>query len=223
MKTIRQPLPIAAAIGTALLAFSAPANADEWNNEITLRAGTLGPGIEYSRRINDYVSVAASWHGAKYSYQETLDEIDYDLGLKLSTTAASVTLRPFGGATRITAGLINNGNGLTVSAVGQGSYEIGDEIYSASEVGQLSGSVTFDKRAAYAGIGWDLGGERTALTVDIGVMFQNSPTLSLSADGLAAQDPEFMAELAKARSDAQSDLDAFTHYPVIAIGLRRRF
>jgi len=69
-----------------------------------------------------------------------------------------------------------------------GNYRIGDQTYTAAAVGDLKGSVKFDKFAPYFGVGWESdrpGVKGWRFISDAGVTYLGKGRASLSASGAA--------------------------------------
>ncbi len=78
---------------------------------VALRASTLGMGVElgYTLPVAN-LSARIGWNGYGYDSSDTIEGIDYDLELDLSSVIAMVDWRPWGQVTHFTAGLVSNGN-----------------------------------------------------------------------------------------------------------------
>ena len=99
------------------------------------------------------------------------------------------------------------------------TYEIGGTTYTAAEVGTLSSKTSFASTAPYLGIGYDfslLG--KVGLNLDIGVLWQGSPDVTLTADGLFAEDADFLASLESERQELEDEVKDFKAWPVISLG-----
>ena len=133
---------------------------------------------------------------------------------------------PFAGSFRITVGAFYNDNrfNLTGQPSGAGSYTFNGTTYTAAQAGSVNANVSFNSIAPYIGFGWGDGGSGAGLhfTSDFGVMYQGSPSASITATGAAA-DPALAKDVAAAQSKLQSDLNSFQWYPVIQLGLVDRF
>ena len=55
--------------------------------------------------------------------------------------------------------------------------------------------------------------------MDLGVLSQGDPSVSLSASGALAGDPSFEADVAAERVDLQADIDGFDLMPYASLGL----
>lgn len=209
-----------------LIIFVQPAAAGNSGVALGLKGGTLGAGVEATVRLTDKLNFRVG--GNQYSKDETgtEDGIEYDIELDLSSAAALFDWHPFGGVFRITAGALLNGNELNFEARSALTYDIGDETYTAPEVGQLDGKIDFDDVAPYASIGWgNAVGENKNITFsfELGAVYQGSPNVDLTATGTLASNSTFQAELQKEEDNLQDELDEYEIYPVAAIGISYHF
>jgi len=196
------------------------------NFSIVVKGSTLGAGVEaetaFSRAIGGRVGV----NYFTYGYSGTEDDIDYDFDLGLMSVTALLDWHPFKGSFRISGGVIYNGNNLDAKAKTSATYDIGDTTYTGAELGTLKGKIDFNTIAPYLGIGWDTSfGKKNAFgfIFEAGAIYQGSPQVDLSADGPIASDPTFQEDLSKEEDNLQDDLEKFTVYPVVAIGVSYRF
>jgi hypothetical protein len=135
---------------------------------------------------------------------------------------------PMKGAFRLVAGVVIADNKVDVVGrpAGNTTFEINNTIYTAAQVGSLTGTGKFGNDVApYLGLGWTT--HRTVkgfgFFSDLGVMFSGSPTVALKASGPISTDPTFQSNLAQEGRKVNDDLEAATVYPVIRIGLMYRF
>jgi len=193
-----------------------------------VKVGTLGPGAEAAIALSDFLGIRFGANYLPLEYEGTFDDVDYDVDLTLRSVSALIDVHPFKGAFRISGGVVYNGNELESEATPTSPIEIGDVTYltPATQVGTLKGEVDFDDIAPYLGLGWDTSfGKEGAFgfIADLGVMYQGSPEVELTANGTLAGNPAFQAELAKEEKNIQDDLDDFKFYPVISVGFSYRF
>lgn len=193
---------------------------------IGIKAGTLGAGIEVGTTLGDHFGVRISAQHFTYDYDDAIDGIDYNLDLELNSFAAMLDWHPFADSFRLSAGALYNANKLDAQANPAVNYDIGGITYTATDAGRLIGSVEFDDFAPYAGIGWDTSFDKEyglGFLLELGVLFQGSPNVNLTADGALTDDPAFQAELEKEEASIQDELDEFKFYPVVTAGLIYRF
>jgi len=104
------------------------------------------------------------------------------------------------------------------------AFNVGGTLYSAADVGSLQSTTSFDSTSPYLGIGFDFDlFDKVGLTLDFGVLWQGDPRVSLSADGLLASDPTFLAALEAERQELEDEVDSFKAWPVLSIGFNFSF
>ncbi len=202
---------------------SSPVKADD-NLWLGVKAGTLGLGAEAIWRPLPWFDLRGGINRFDYDEQGSQSGINYDATLELSSLYATANFRVAMTPLRFTAGLFANNNELKLISLDAPSFDIGDTTYTAAEVGTLRSRTSFDSTSPYAGIGFDFGlFGKVGLNLDVGVLLQGDPRVSLTADGLLAEDPSFMDSLEIERSELEEDLDKFKAYPVISLALNFKF
>ncbi|MDU0355538.1 hypothetical protein RS130_18030 [Paraglaciecola aquimarina] len=213
---------------------------------LSVKVGTLGPGLELDYRVNDYFNFRLQ--GNSFSYDDDFEEdgIDYNGELDLSNYGILLDVRPFGGTFRFTGGAYSNSNELRGSATSDGSeiFEIGDQEYRGSSGDKplaLEASVALGSgTAGYFGLGWG-NSDPTGwmFSFELGVLFSGTPEVELNYSGTAERvgDPNssfdvtgdsaeaqlFRAEINKEKANLEEDISDFEYYPVIALGIGYRF
>ena len=196
------------------------------SNSLGLKISTLGAGLEAERSFSHSISSRIGINYFTYNYVATINNIDYNFDLNLMTVSALVDWRPFKGRFRISGGVMYNDNHLDADAKSATTYNIGNAIYTNFEVGNLTGKIDFNDITPYLGLGWDPSfgkDKRFSLLIDMGVVYQGTPEVNLSADGSNANDPTFQNNLQQEEDDLQSKLDGYEYYPVVGIGCSYRF
>lgn len=219
MKTLRIP----AALALLGLFAALPAQADD-NLWFGVRAGTLGLGLEATWRPVPYLDLRGGVN--RYSFDDDRSEagITYDGEFDLDTWYATLNLRAPMTPFRLTAGYFRNNNEVSLASRGGDTIEVGGEVYPIEQVGTLSGAVTFDSGAPYAGVGMDFRiFDTVGLSFDLGVMFQGEPRVGLSASGPIASDPLFQESLETERRELEAELEDYDLYPVAMIGFHWNF
>lgn len=210
-------------LGLLVVLCSPTARADD-NLWLGVKAGTLGLGVEATWRPLPWFDVRGGFN--TYDYDETGSQagINYDATLELQTLYATANFRVPASPLRFTAGLFSNDNELKLISLDSGSYDIGGTVYTADEVGTLTSRATFDSMSPYAGIGFDFGlFGKVGLNLDVGVLLQGDPRVSLSADGNLADDATFMAALEEERVQLEDEVDKLKAYPVVSLALNFNF
>ena len=101
--------------------------------------------------------------------------------------------------------------------------DIGDDTFSAADVGTLQSVTSFDSTAPYLGVGYDFEiFGKVALNLDFGVLWQGEPTVSLEATGLANAPADVQAslttELEAERLQLEEEMNDFKAWPVVSLG-----
>ena len=209
----------------AMIFCATPVFAGTGDFGVGVKAGSLGAGAELSKAFSDKFSIGLGINSYKYKTAKTESNVDYDFKFELQSVSLLGNYHPFGGVFRFTGGVLYNNNELKLDGKPSAgsTYNINGVTYSASQVGTLTGALTFNKTAPYLGIGWgNRPGGKLGLSADIGVLYQGSPSLSLNATG-ALSDPTLASDLEQERKSAESDLNNLKWYPVLSVGLYFRF
>lgn len=213
-------------IAAILVLLGAPLTANAEGFALTLKGGTLGFGLEGTKSLSSRTNLRVGINNYTYDFDATESGIAYDFELELRSYSLLFDWHPLASAFRVTAGLFSNKNEFNMGATSTGSQTIGNTTYTASEIGALSGQVSFKSGAPYIGVGW---GNAVAkdkgfgFNVDLGVLFQGSPEVTLAATGTAASSGSFQSDLRREEQELEDDLDSFKTYPVVSFGVSYRF
>lgn len=162
--------------------------AETVSGSIGLRLGTSGIGLDYTLPLNDYVDLRAAGNFGSLSRDESYDDIDYEMDYNFSSVAAFADIRPFRGGFRVTAGGYSSAPDADLSGGDPDNvrtYNIGDETFNAQIA--LDGDADLGSFAPYLGIGWGgtTGKRGFGMSLDVGVMFADSPDVTLNVTGTA--------------------------------------
>lgn len=213
---------------SVLLSFGAGCT-DTGRFAVSGKTGTLGLGGEFTAGIATNVNARVGLNMFDLSLDgQEIEDVEFDLGVDLSSFSALVDWHIFSDSFRVSSGLISMDNSVDLKARGASGVlqDIGDGSYDWSEIGTLSGSIESDDVAPYLGIGWGnplTHSKRWGFTCDFGVAFTGSPDISLTADGILASDAAFQAELAELKGDIEDFFDSFKLYPVMSLSFFYRF
>lgn len=211
-------------LAVASLFFAAPAEADKMFG-IGVKAGTLGIGVEGTWRPPvPWLDFRVGANAYDYSDNGTYSSIPYDGTLALDSYYATANLRfplsPF----RVTAGIYDNGNELQLASSGSGIYEVGGIPFDAADVGTLRSVASFPGTSPYFGVGFDFTVlNKVGLNLDFGVLWQGEPDVTLTADGIIADDPFFQAALEQERLDLVDEVSDYKAWPVVQLGFVYNF
>jgi outer membrane protein W len=200
-----------------------------WDTSSTaggIRFGTSGFGLELIQSLRDNVNTRFGLNFYHGTYDTTRDEVEYDIDVNLQSWTLLLDWYPSNSEFRVSGGFLYNGNNVEVLGKPAKAMRIGDTKYTPAEIGTLTYKADFRKFAPYLGIGVSNANRKDrqwSFTFDLGVIFQGSPDMQLSANGLLASDPIFQEELRKEEADAKDEIHNIKYYPVIAFGVTYRF
>lgn len=213
-------------VAMAVIAGFAKSAAAQGGLAIGAKVGTLGPGVELSGYLVENLNIRGGFNYLPYSYEFEDGGINYDADLTMQSGLILLDWHMFGNNFRLSAGLTINDNMLEGTGTTTEPEEIGDNLYTPAELGTIKGKATFDQLAPYVGIGY---GNAVADDVslsfifDLGVIFQGTPDIELTADGTMANDPQLQADLKEQEKEFQDEADVFKIYPVLSFGIAYYF
>lgn len=214
-------LRLIAAAATAAFVLPAAANAFELDY-IGARAGTLGVGGEIAFEVNPFLTVRGVAQGGTFSYDDTVDGIEYDGDLKLGSYGIHADFKIIP-SLYATVGVYANNNKLDLTARPTGPTEIGGMVYTPQQIGTLTQKTTFEKTVPYLGLGWRTGIGPAEFNLEAGAYMQGAPKVSLTADGSISGNPAFQDDLDREAAEIEDDLKDFKVYPAISAALRFKF
>jgi hypothetical protein len=178
-----------------------------------VRAGTTGLGADIAWDIAPTLSARLGYSGGKVGYDVDTDQVRYEGDVKLSNLNALLDFAPLGPFFRISGGVVFNDNKYDVRGTSTSGVP-----------GSLTGTVKSGKSAApYLGIGYGrVSGTGVNFYADLGVIFQGTPSATLTADctGLnGGQCSALQGQVAAEEARLQDELKNFKYYPVLNIGL----
>ncbi len=217
-----------------LLALVMGAEAAWGDSGLSLKVGTPGIGMDLTLGLGEKVNVRLSGNYFSYTYDdyefdeddEDIDEVvdEIEVTLDLMSLGALLDWHPWGGGFRLSAGAFYNGNEASLTVTAGDTIEIDDEDY---EVQSLDGQVNFDSFAPYAGIGWGNAakeGSHWHFVFDLGVMLQGSANVSLTATATdGSRQSQLNAALANEADELEDEVEDYTLYPVLTLGLGYTF
>ncbi len=176
---------------------------------VGVKAGSLGLGAELGITLSDHFTTRLALNKYKFGANQTIDGVDYDADLDMSSTALFLDWSPFtDGSLHLTVGYVNSDNKLKATA-DAGSYKVGDNTYTTS----VTTTVNFGS-GPYVGIGWgNVPATGVGFTFELGAV-QMSPSADVSASGAVTT-----ADIKKEEKNIQNELDQYDLYPVISAGI----
>lgn len=223
-------------LAAAILAatFCTSASFADSNVALVPRVGTRGIGGELVIKATEKVNLRGGFSTFSFSRDDRASGIDYDMDATLASGSAFLDWHPWGKSFRLSLGALYNGNEVTAENKPAQTFRIGTHTYTAEEIGNLEGDVSFNKFAPYLGVGWGnalTGDGRVKLLFDVGVFYHGTPEATLVAnipdDSPLRANPalydQFQADLREERDEFQDDITDYKVYPVISLGLAIKF
>jgi len=191
---------------------------------IGISAGTRGLNLELGYSVSPYFGARLIGTDTSPTYKTSRDDIDYKGHYDFKSLSLLGDWYPWAGAFRVSAGVVRdedriraqaqpNGNGVVVV---DGSYPLlpGDEL-------NADGSFPH-QYVPYLGIG--LGNpaahhQGAGFTADLGAMYTQNPTVTLSATGADASNPIAQYEVQQEQNRLNNDLHKINVFPVANVGL----
>jgi hypothetical protein len=192
---------------------------------IGLKVGALGLGVEYTYQLNDRVAFRGGLNGSQVGFDSEESGIEYDFDIVWDSLSVAVDFHPLKSALRLTGGLLKNDNRLEAVSRPTSNVTIGDTTYTPSQVGTLNGLVGFDGTAPFVGIGWDWSRSKRifGMSLDLGVLSQGAPSVSLRGSGTLFGDPAFEADIDAETAELRDSLDDLDLVPYMTVGFVFRF
>ena len=201
-----------------------------WANSEGLAAGakigTLGTGVEITGYAMDRLNLRLGLNYLSFDYSSEIDDIDYDMSPRFASALALVDWHAFDNNFRISAGVAVNQNKVDIKATPAENETIGGNEYTPEQIGTLKGKAEYDNLAPYFGIGFGNAVKEDttwSFSFDLGLIFQSTPSISLSSDGPYAHVPQFEEDLEQEEADIQDDVDSWSIYPVLSFGVAYYF
>lgn len=218
------------AVLLGLASVTTPARAD-----VAIGAGvsTLGYGVHVATSLTDFVAIRFNANFGEMDVPGTsligdnFGGIDYDVDANFGTYGLiadfhPMALSPIGAGFVISGGVYYNNNEFTLTADPLTDVDLGGVTLPGGSARIIS-ELTFDtKWAPYLGLGYDgtfQGVVPVSFFITGGVLFQGSPSVTVSeSSGLASP-----GELDAAAAQLEDDLSSYEYYPVLAIGMTISF
>jgi hypothetical protein len=191
-----------------------------------------GVGADLDIGLTESLNLRLGYNWLGYDRELEDTDVTYDAELEVNSFSAMLDWHVFGGGFRLSAGAFSSGP--TMAVVGtptNGTYDIGDNTYTAAQIGDLRGEIEVgDSISPYFGIGYGnvaKGKSRVTFLFDLGVIYTDTPVVSLTArcgTGLSpTQCQQLQNDVQKEIAEIEEDAKDFEFYPVINIGIGIRF
>ena len=189
-----------------------------------VKAGTLGLGLEAIWQPLPYLDLRLGANSYDYEDDGSQAGIDYDATLALDNAYVTGNFHFPVSPMRVTAGIYSNGNELEMLNDETGNLNIGGLNYPGAAVGTLTSVTSFGSTSPYLGIGFDFSlAGKVGLNLDLGVLWQGEPDVTLEADGVLATDPGFLDALEIEREQLEDEVSDYKAWPVVSLGFVYNF
>ncbi len=208
-------------VGALFVSSGAWADHNVW---LGLKAGTLGFGVEGSWRPIPWMDVRVGANQFEYADRGSQAGINYDGDLILDNYYGTANFRFPLSPMRMSVGAYSNANEIRLTNRDAQAFDLGGTIFPSDAVGTLTSSTTFEDVSPYIGVGFDFDlFDKVGLSLDLGVLWQGEPIVTLQSDGLLANDPTFTAALEAERQELESEMEDYKAWPVVSLGFNYQF
>jgi hypothetical protein len=212
------------AVTFGLLALPA-ATAFAEGHAVGLKAGAFGLGAEYTYELTERIALRGALYGSRLGFDAEESGIEYEADVVWDSLTAGVDFHPLKSALRLSLGIMKNDNALDLLSRPTTNQTIGDTTYTPAQIGTLTGSIGFDDTATFAGVGWDWSRDARVfgMSLDIGLVDQGKPVVTLRGNGTLLGNPAFQQDInaeAVELANEASDLDLV---PFLTVGFQFRF
>jgi hypothetical protein len=201
---------------------------------------TLGLGGHVVRKITPQINGRAGINLFKlgFNIEDDSSEVNtnYEVDLNLLNVSTLVDFHPMKkSGFRLTSGLVFNNNNVEGTATTNEEIEIGDQTFTADQVGSVDADIEVTRSVApYLGIGWGnavAANKKLGFWFNLGVMFGGSPdievTPNINQNLPEAQreqiEAEVNSEIDKEEKEIEDDLAFMSIYPVGSLGISYQF
>lgn len=205
----------------ALFALPALPQAASGQLSVAPKIGTLGAGIDIGLGLGSMAVLRGGVGLIPIQPEGEFSDIDFELNIPGRITLG-LDFHPGGSSFRISSGVMFQTDELSMDGEFSGSVDIGGTTYTDAEVGVLRGELQSGSTAPFVTLGFGKHGQSgVGFFIDAGVAFLGEPEVELTADGLVAQDPTFIANLQVEEDRIEDDLTTYGQfYPILNLGIR---
>ncbi|MBI3492333.1 MAG: hypothetical protein HY047_11220 [Acidobacteria bacterium] len=212
---------------------------------VGVKVGTLGIGFQVAAQVHERINVRGGFN--VFSYSNTFSEsgTSFDASLKLQSAEVNVDLL-IGGGFRFSPGVLlynNNHLDANLSVPGGSTFSIGDQTFTSLASAPIGGSasMTFNKFSPMLAIGFGQlvprSGRHFSVAFDLGVVFEDAPTVALTYSGTGClvgvpaavgckpinSQANIVNSIASEQTKVSDAVSILKYYPVASIGFGWRF
>lgn len=192
---------------------------------VRVEGGTTGYGGALVYSASPKADVVIGYNGGSVSWSGDLDVngVKYDLEMDNNTTYINAQLRPFANSFHVALGVgyTDNEYSVTGRPDGEGFYRIDGEKFNVSEVGTLTGKMSYKNDIVpYVGVGFSPAiTTRFGLFGQVGAYYTGNPEVTLVGSNTSAAAADAIAN--ERRKIAEDD--KYEWLPVAKLGATLRF
>lgn len=192
---------------------------------VRVEGGTTGYGGALVYSASPKADVVIGYNGGSVSWSGDLDVngVKYDLEMDNNTTYINAQLRPFANSFHVALGVgyTDNEYSVTGRPDGEGFYRIDGEKFNVSEVGTLTGKMSYKNDIVpYVGVGFSPAiTTRFGLFGQVGAYYTGNPEVTLVGSNASAAAADAIAN--ERRKIAEDD--KYEWLPVAKLGATLRF
>jgi hypothetical protein len=212
---------------------------------VDVKIGTGGIGFDIATPLARKFNLRGTGSFFKYNASITENLVTYGGNIQLASGAASLDWFPFGGAFRLSGGIVGyNGNQLTGSATlnPNQSFTLNGTTYYTSATDPLHATGTLHLGAKVApsfSFGWGnivprKVNKHFSVPVEIGFVYVGYPTVELGFVGSTcdahgtvchdvASNPTFQQDLSAQKEKYRDQINALRFYPTVSVGFGYKF
>lgn len=182
---------------------------------VSLKASTLGFGLEFIRRHNQFLAMRL---GATYfPYKHSKTDTEFEVLKKYTTDFGAVTLIAdwfvigHFSTFHLSGGLVYNNTYLTMKGRPVNTYKIGTYVIPMQQLGDIEIKVKPNKFSPYLGAGFGnfiSAKKRITFNVQLGVLYQAPPKIEFIATGMIEPTAEQI-------DIVEHNVEGFIFYPVL--------
>jgi hypothetical protein len=192
---------------------------------VGLKVGAFGLGAEYTHELTERIAVRGALYGSELGFDAEESGIDYEADIVWDSLTAGLDFHPLKSALRLSFGIMKNDNGLELLSRPTTNQTIGDTTYTPAQIGTLTGSIRFDDTATVAGVGWDWSRDASmfGMSLDIGVVDQGDPVVTLRGSGSLLGNSAFQQDISDEAAQLAGEASDFDLVPFLSVGFQFRF
>lgn len=211
-------------LAAMMIAGVSPALAQSNDNlAVGVQGSTAGFGPEIAYSVSPTITLRGVGNYLAFDYDQTVDGINYDLGLDLMSAGGFLDYHPMRNGFHVSLGALYNGNEADLTATAGPGATVGGFTVPGGQTASLRGDLEFSSSIApYLGVGYDTtftSRNNWSLVMRAGVLYQGDPEVTLTdSTGTVPA-----GNLASEANQIEDDLDLLRFYPVVSVGVTYRF